>query len=147
MRPTNPTNGHGARLARFATTSVICTLLTQALLWFFIGALGWNGTMANIVAVLLTTVPSYLFARHWVWRSEVAKGNTGRDVGIFWATSLLGLLLSTLLASAAYRVSPHAWTVSLANLTGFGVLWYVRYSLFHTYVFAAAEDEAPVARG
>jgi putative flippase GtrA len=137
---------HSLRLARFATTSIICTVLTQILLWLFVGVLGWDGGPANIVAVLLTTVPSYLFARHWVWRSEAVKGNTGRDVGIFWATSLLGLLLSTLLASAFYRVSPHAWAVSLANLLAFGALWYARYSLFHTYVFAPADDEGSVHR-
>jgi putative flippase GtrA len=133
---------HGVRLARFATTSIICTVMTQVLLWFFVGVFGWDGGPANVVAVILTTVPSYLFARHWVWRSEAVKGNAGRDVGIFWATSLLGLLLSTLLAAAFYRVSPHAWSVSLANLLAFGALWYARYSLFHTYVFAQADDEA-----
>jgi putative flippase GtrA len=133
--------GHGSRLARFATTSVICTVLTQVLLWLFVGVLGWSGGPANIVAVLLTTVPSYLFARHWVWRSEAAKGNAGRDVGIFWATSLLGLLLSTLLAAAFYRVAPYAWSVSLANLVAFGALWYARYALFHTYVFTTVVDD------
>jgi putative flippase GtrA len=135
---------HGNRLARFAMVSLVCTALTQILLWLFIGALSWSGGAANVVAVALTTVPSYLAARHWVWGAERFGGRVGRDMSIFWATSLAGLVLSTVLAAIAFRITPHAWAVSLANMSGFGALWVVRYMILDTHVFGAVASAVAV---
>lgn len=135
---------HGPRLARFATTSVVCTVLTQLILWVLVAALDWHGGRANIVAVLLTTIPSYLIAKHWVWGQKGPSRRHGRDMSVFWATSLAGLTLSTVLASVVYRFAPYAWAVSLANLTGFGLLWYARYAIFHSYLFADNDVAEPM---
>lgn len=128
-----------SRGLRFVTVSISSTLLTLALVWWFVGALGWAGGRANFVAVCVSSVPSYLATRHWVWGMVRGNHSFRGEVLPYWGMSLLGLALSTVLAWLAYRVYPQAWAVSAANIAGFGALWVVRFLVFDRYLFRPVE--------
>ena len=114
-------------------------MLTLALVWWFIGRLGWAGGQANFVAVCLSSIPSYLATRHWVWGMTRGNHSFRGEILPFWGMSFAGLVLSTVLAWLAYRLFPHAWAVSLANVAGFGALWLVRFVVFDRYLFTGTE--------
>lgn len=111
--------------------------MTQSLVWWLVGALYWHGTPANITAVCLSSIPAFMITRRWVWNCRQSKASLRRQAGVFWAMSLAGLVISTILATAMFMVYPHAWAVSLANLAGFGLLWFVRFFVLDHYLFAA----------
>ena len=123
------------RLARFASVSFGATLATQAILWLLVAVWRWHGAPANLVAVSAVSVPAYLANRHWVWERDRGQHSLRGEVLPYWSMSLAGLILSTLFAWLAYRATPHAWAVSLANLAGFGVLWFAKFRIFDRFIF------------
>lgn len=124
-----------SRLMRFAGVSLVGTIATHALLWLLVGRWNWHGAPANLVAVSLVSVPGYLANRHWVWERQRGQHSLRGEVAPYWAMSFSGLFLSTLFAWLAYRATPHAWAVSVANLSGFGVLWLAKFHLFDRFIF------------
>jgi putative flippase GtrA len=129
------------RLLRFAGVSVLGTLTTQIVLWLLVGHWNWHGAPANVVAVLLVSIPTYLANRHWVWDRERGQHSFRGEVLPYWAMAIAGLALSTVFAWIAYRSTPHAWAVSAANMAGFGVLWLAKFFLFERFVFGDVQPQ------
>ena len=123
---------------RYIVASLLATALTQLLIWFFHGEFGWGFATTNVTAVALTVMPAYVLNRYWVWASRGDRA-WRREVGPFWLLTFAGLVLSTLFAFVAEQWTDATWAVSLANISGFGVLWLVKFLVLDEYLFAAAE--------
>jgi putative flippase GtrA len=126
---------------RYLAVSALFTVTTQALLLLFIGRWDWSFALANFVAVGITMYPSYLVNRHWVWGKR-GDHSWAREVVPFWAMTVAGLVLSTLLAAVANVWTDTTWVASAANLGAFGVLWVVKFVVIDAYVFAASEPSS-----
>jgi putative flippase GtrA len=124
---------------RFATVSVCCTLLTQALLFVFVDGWGWNGATSNVVAVCIASIPGYLGNRAWVWGKR-GDHSVSREALPYWAMNIAGLVLSTIFAAIAYRIYDAGWAVSVANMAGFGTLWVAKFLVLDEYLFATRLD-------
>jgi putative flippase GtrA len=120
--------------ARYLAISVFSTAITQVLIFLFVDGFGWHGAVANVAAVCISSVPSYLLNRRWVWR-KVGAHSLSREVAPFWLMNLLGLALSTIFAAIAYHIWGTGLAVSLANMAGFGVLWIAKFLVLDTYLF------------
>jgi putative flippase GtrA len=127
-----------SRLLRFAGVSLTGTIATHSMLWLMVWRWDWHGAPANLAAVSVVSVPGYLANRHWVWERDRGQHSFRGEVAPYWAMTLSGLVLSTVFAWLAYRVTPHAWAVSVANLAGFGVLWLAKFHLFDRFIFGGA---------
>ncbi len=125
---------HGRRLLRYAGVSVIGVICGQTLLFMFYEALGLGATSANVLAVMIATIPSYLLNRAWVWGKS--GGHSVRaEIVPFWGMALLGLVLSTVLVSIVHRFSD-AWVmINAANLAAFGSLWLAKYVILDRVLF------------
>ena len=124
-----------ARLARFAGVSAVSTVSTQACLFTLVDGLNVNGASANVVTVSVTSVMSYGLNRAWVWGHRDAH-SFRTEVLPYWGMVFAGLVVSTVLASLAYRfLAAAGWAVSLANLAGFGLLWGLKFLVLDGYVF------------
>jgi putative flippase GtrA len=128
---------------RYATVSVVCTALTQVMLFGFVDGLGWSGAISNVVAVCVTSVPGYFGNRAWVWGKR-GDHSMSREAAPFWAMNLAGLALSTVFAAIAYAVYDAGWAVSLANMAGFGVLWVAKFLVLDEYLFAMTDTVTDV---
>lgn len=126
---------HGRRLLRYAGVSVIGVICGQTLLFLFYESAGLGATSANVLAVMIATVPSYLLNRAWVWGKS--GGHSVRaEIVPFWGMALLGLVLSTVLVSVVHRFSD-AWVmINAANLAAFGSLWLAKYVILDRVLFA-----------
>ena len=133
------------KLVRFAGVSLLGTLITQILLFVLVDGFGWAGVPANVVAVVVSTVPAYFLNRAWVWGHE-GQHSLHRQVLPYWGLSLAGLLISTFFAWLAYRAVHRGWAVSLANLGGFGLLWVVKYRVLDRYLFHPNASSSPQRR-
>ncbi len=135
------------RLVGYSTVSAGTVVLTQAVLVVAYAVLGWPAVVANVVAVCVAAGPAYYANRRWVWSRTDRHSLTG-EILPFWAYSLAGLGISSLLVALADRWWQSAVAVSAANLIGFGVLWAGKFILLDRVLFARPEaptDAHPAA--
>jgi putative flippase GtrA len=135
---------HGKKAIKYSMVSVVAVGCSQAILVICHGLLGMGFVASNVTAVAISSFPSYLLNRAWVW------GRTGshdmlREVAPFWIFSFVGLGFSTLLVHIASRWSDRTIVLSAANLTAFGILWIAKYVVLDALLFSALlgdDDEA-----
>ena len=138
----------GAKHIRYAMVSAVAVPISQVVLVVAHSGLGWAGWQANILAVSVGCVPSYVLNRYWVWNKRSAN-RFWSEVAPFWGMAVLGLVFSTLLVHLADQWWQSTVAVSGANLVAFGSLWVVKFLVLDRYLFAVrvvdAPDVAPVA--
>jgi putative flippase GtrA len=129
---------HGRRALKYSMVSAIAIAVSQAILISTLVLLEWDAVVSNVVAVAVSSVPSYLLNRAWVWGR---KGNHNflREVLPFWVFAFIGLGVSSFFVWGATKWSDAALVVSVANLSGFGILWVGRYILLDQLLFRALD--------
>ena len=140
---------HGRKAVKYSMVSVVAVLVSQTILVVCSTVLDWGFVQSNIAAVGISSVPSYLLNRAWVWR-RTGSHDVLREVVPFWVFAFIGLGFSTLLVHLADRWSDSTLVLMLANLTAFGILWVAKYLvldqvLFNAFVGDEDEDQALVA--
>ncbi len=122
------------KLLRYAGVSVIAVICGQTPLYVFNEPLDRSAVTANILAVTLATIPSYLLNRTWVW-GKTGSHSVTAELLPFWGMAFLGLVLSTLLVHLVEQQSD-AWVLAnLANLFAFGVLWIAKFFVLDRVLF------------
>ena len=96
-----------ARVAKCLTVSVGTTALSALILAVLAVGFGVPAGIANVVAVVCGIGPSYVGNRRWVWQRD-GRGDTTRELIPFWALSLAGLVLSTVVVAIVGSWS-HGW--------------------------------------
>jgi putative flippase GtrA len=123
--------------------SVVAVACSQVILVFCSAVLDWSPVVSNVTAVTVSSVPSYLLNRAWVW-GRTGSHDVLREVVPFWIFAFVGLAFSTLLVHLASSWSESTVVTSLANLTAFGILWIAKYLVLDQLLFSALlkeEDE------
>lgn len=125
---------------RYSLVSVVAVGVSQIVLIFCNGVLGWSAVPSNLMAVSVGSIPSYALNRAWVWGKR-GRSNVWREVVPFWAFALLGLAFSTLLVHLAATWNNNTLVLSVANLTAFGLLWVAKYLFLDALLFGTPEEE------
>jgi putative flippase GtrA len=102
----------------------------------FLGATG-----SAVVANLAGTVPSYLLSRYWIW-PEADRSGAARQMGLYWFTSAVSLVVSTAGTSLAGAHAPaghtaHVITVGTAYIGTYTVLWVVKFLVYQRFIFSS----------
>jgi putative flippase GtrA len=121
------------RVARYSVVSAGSIILTQILLVAFTLAT-LPPASANIVAVLVASVPAFILSRTWTWRDRDDTGMT-RQAVVFWSTVVVGLVASTAAVSAVGEFSTAPQSLAAASLAAFGALWMVRFVVLDRIAF------------
>lgn len=143
----------GRKFLRYSMVSVIAVTFSQVILAITFGLLHWTARSANITAVALSAVPSYMLNRAWVWK-KTDRSSVMREIVPFWAMAFLGLVFSTWAASLAAGTAPdisssrlvQTLIVMAASLGAFGILWVGKFAVLNRVLFAARE-EVPAVEG
>ena len=136
------------RAVRYAGVSLAGVMLTQVLLVVGHAVVGLGPATANTLAVLAASVPVYNASRAWVW-NITGPSSVQREIVPFWAFTILGLLLSTLVVSGVGSLTESSLALSAANVTAFGVLWVAKFFVLDEVVFAPGYETVhaePVGR-
>ncbi len=120
--------------ARFCVVSFNGVVFTQILLVLFVHGLGRSAVVANLVAVSLSCVPSFLLNRYWVW-GHAGRRNLGPQIVAFWAMAIVGLAVSTLVVSWLDRVWDSPVVANVGNMIGFGGLWVAKFFVLDRVMF------------
>ena len=130
----------GRRMIRYASTSLICVVITQVLIIGFYKGARWTEVESNLAATMLTSIPAYLLNKYWVWGKR-GRPHMRREVIPFWVFTVAGWALSTgAVALASDHVGdPHSilrtLAVMAASIAGFGFLWVLKYLFLDKIMF------------
>src|SRR5437588_6105408 len=129
---------HGRKALKYSMVSVVAIACSQAILVGCHAVLGWSAVWSNVTAVTVSSVPSYLLNRAWVWGRK-GSHDWLREVLPFWVFAFCGLGLSVVFVWLATKWSDATIVVSFANLSAFGILWIGRYIILDQLLFNAIE--------
>jgi putative flippase GtrA len=130
---------HSRRLFRYATTSAISLGISEICLLALYSSRTFGVTTSALIATLAGTIPSYLLSRYWIW-SEANRKRVGRQVVLYWATSLAAMLITSISTGLITKASPggHREHVIIAG-AGFlamnVVLWVTKYLVYQKIIF------------
>jgi putative flippase GtrA len=107
------------------------------------GLLG--ATWASVVAFFAGAIPNYALNRYWVWKQQ-GPIRFRRELGPYILVSLLSLVAATAATSWAASVAPQQHTtrvlfVAAAYLGTYGVLFVLKFVVYHVVIFAGAREE------
>jgi putative flippase GtrA len=134
------------RLVRYTSTSVIAMVVSEICLLALNAETALTVTVAAVFANLAGTVPSYLLSRYWIW-SEADRSRPVRQVVLYWLTSIISMVVSSL-ATGAVAHEDHAHHLLKLVILGalyLGVsiaLWVAKYIAYQTVIFRAAPAHA-----
>ena len=135
-----------ARLARYAATSAIAFGVSEATLLILYGSGVVDATVAALIANLVGTVPSYLMSRYWIWK-EAARTRVGRQVVLYWSTSIASIVGTSLATGAIATLVPPGRRFHLAVVgIGFFVVsimfWLAKFVIYQRLIFPVAKTAA-----
>src|SRR4051812_34628626 len=84
----------GRTAIKYTLTSAVAVAVNQVVLFTLFGVFHWAARWANVSAVAVSTVPSYVLNRHWAWGKR-GKSHLWKEVVPFWALAFVGLAFST----------------------------------------------------
>jgi putative flippase GtrA len=128
-----------ARLARYGATSVVAFAISEITLLVLYGLNVTGATTAAVLANLAGTVPSYLMSRYWIW-SEAPRARVGRQVAMYWLTSIICIAGTSLATGAIASLAPsgHRFHLAVAGL-GFLlvniVFWFAKFEVYQRIIF------------
>jgi len=137
----------GKKMIRYASTSVICAVLSSGILTILVGVLRWQAFGAALTATAITTVPSYVLNRRWAW-GKSGKSHLWKEIVPFWVLAFIGLAFSTGTSVGAQTYANHEHfghvlhtaVIVGAFVGGYGVLWLGKFLIINKYLF---QHEAP----
>jgi putative flippase GtrA len=144
-------SAHFRRLWKYASVSIISTLVTQVVLFLTYHVLSWGSAMeCNVIATVVASVPAYYLNRTWTWGKR-GRSSVWSEVVPFWSIALIAMVLSTaavgVAAHNADRIShgslERALIVNCANLFTYAVLWTARYFVLNRWLFGARTIALP----
>jgi putative flippase GtrA len=108
-----------------------------------------NFTKASIASAALLTLPNFFANKYLVWK-DTNKDNLKTQVAVFWVAAMLGVTFATLLTYVVERAVKDANISSLvesiavffAQLTGFGIVWVLRFLVLDRWLFKATHHGA-----
>lgn len=133
------TGGRSEKLVRYGSVSVIGVVFTQSLLVLLHGVLDLDATLSNLIAVMVSVGPAFVLNKRWVWNLR-GRSSFRSEIVPFWAFTLLGLVVSTILVAVVDHYTDRTWPVLAANITGFGLVWVSKFLFLDSVVFAALAD-------
>jgi putative flippase GtrA len=143
----------GKKMFRYATVSVISTIVSFSVLGIVFGAFRlWTEVPSTVFANLVASVPAYYLNRTWSW-GKSGRSHVFKEVVPFWTMTAIGITMSIGTASLARHLSNvydlhhfgRTVVVEGANTAAFAVLWIVKFlvfnRLFHVDPIAHADAE------
>jgi putative flippase GtrA len=143
-------------LPRAAVSSVVSGVTSEAVLLLTYGTKMLGPQGASVVAWAAGAVVNYRLNRGWAWGRR-GRANLWRELLPYWTITLTSLAISAWLTGLADRIGPRLFDshgmrsafVGGAFLTGYAVMFLVKFTLYHYLVFRdrsrsrAEADSAP----
>jgi putative flippase GtrA len=139
----------GRTLTRYTLGSVIAMGVSEATLLLVFGLHAGGARTAAAAAWATGAIVNYFLNRHWAWRRR-GRASLSRELLPYWITSVVSLLVSMWATHAASALAPRlsgdhtlaTVLVGAAYLGTYGVLFVLKFCLFHYVIFADRRSPA-----
>jgi putative flippase GtrA len=136
------------RLARYSASSIVAFGVSEGVLLLLYGTGVLGATAAALVANLVGTLPSYLMSRYWIWK-EAPRTRVGRQVVMYWATSLACIAGTSLATGAIANLAPpghrfHLAIVGLGFLLVSVIFWVAKFVIYQRVIFPVATSSGNI---
>jgi putative flippase GtrA len=136
---TSRLRNHSQRLFRYAFTSGLSLGISEACLLALYSTRTFGATSSALLATLAGTIPSYLLSRYWIW-SEANRKRVGRQVVLYWATSLASMGITAAGTGLITHAAPgghraHVIFAGAAFLAMNVILWFTKYLVYQKVIF------------
>ena len=130
-------------LVRYASTSVVAFGVSEITLLLLYGRGVFSATVSALIANLAGTVPSYFMSRYWIWKNA-DRSRAGRQVVLYWATSVIFIALTSLSTGAIARFAPaghpmHLEVVAIGFPAVTILFWVAKLVVYQRVIFRTAE--------
>lgn len=115
-----------ARLVRYGAVSSVNIVGHQAILYVANSVADVAGGQANALAAIIMCLPAYLLSRNWVWDVDGAHSLRGQVLP-FWIITVVGLVVSTVLAAIAQALFGGGIAVNAAAFAGYFLVWIAKF--------------------
>jgi len=119
---------------RFVVVSAGTVVTGQLILYSLHSIAGMAPVPANITSTVANTAIVLAANRRWVWGVNGAV-HVRRELIPFAAIAAAGLLVSTILVAVVANLIGEGLWVNAANMTGFALLWVLRFVLIDRYIY------------
>jgi putative flippase GtrA len=130
------------KLFKYSVASGTGVAVDVTVLVFCSAVLGLPGMTSHLIAVFTSSVPNYLINRSWTWQQK-GKNRLWAEVVPFWTMAVLGLILSTIFVAYATDRWDTTFATTVANLSGFGVLWLLKFLVLDKLMWKVVHDLHP----
>ena len=124
------------KLLRFAAVSVVTVPLGMFLFWLFRKTM--HPVAANLLSVIVATIPNYILNRYWVWNRR-GSNSVSREIAPFWLMALLGAFVSTTAIWIANFFTDEDLVFLALIFCSFGVVWVLKFFVLEKYLFGSAD--------
>ncbi|MFN8040435.1 MAG: GtrA family protein [Acidimicrobiales bacterium] len=130
----------GRKQLRYLGVSVFFVPVGQVMIQIIGRLLDGNYTAASVISAAILTVPNFFANKYLVWKNTT-KDNLRTQVIVFWVAAMLGVSLATGLTFLVQRATEQSSdlvksvSVIIAQLTGFGIVWVIRYLVLDKWLF------------
>lgn len=130
----------GRKQLRYLGVSVFFVPVGQVMIQIVGRLLDGNYTAASVICAAILTIPNFFANKYLVWKNT-AKDNLRTQVVVFWVAAMLGVTLATLLTFVVQNATEQSSelvrsvAVIVAQLTGFGIVWVIRYLVLDKWLF------------
>ncbi|MGH9170079.1 MAG: GtrA family protein [Acidimicrobiales bacterium] len=139
---------HFKRTLKFATVSVITTIVSQTVLFVTFDVVSLASAMeCSAIATAVATIPAYWLNRTWTWEKR-GRSSFWSEVLPFWLIAFIGLVLSTVAVGLAahhadiisHKKDVKGVVVQAAYLLTYALIWVGRYTIFNRYLFGTRPE-------
>lgn len=140
----------GRTLTRYTVGSVIAMVVSEITLLLVFGLHLGGARTASAAAWATGAIVNYFLNRNWAWRRR-GRAHPVKELLPYWITAVAGLLLSMWATHLAGGLAPRlsddhtvaTVLVGVAYLVTYGVLFVVKFLLFHYVIFTDRQALAP----
>jgi putative flippase GtrA len=129
------------KLFKYSVASGTAVTVDVTVLVFCKALLGMPSMTSHLIAVFTSSIPNYLINRKWTWQQQ-GKNRLWGEVVPFWTMAVLGLILSTIFVAYASDRWDSTFATTVANLSGFGVLWVLKFLVLDKLMWKVVPEMA-----
>ncbi len=129
------------RVQRYVSISVVTALVGQFAIFVFHWGIGLSAVLSNAMAALVVAVVGFVLSTRFVWSSDPVR-RYRVEVPAFFAMSLLGLVVSSVLVALVASWTDWRVAVNAASAASYGLVWVARFLVLDRVVFARKGEQA-----
>ena len=134
-----PAQPRQARVLRFATLTAFGAPANFVIYAALLHLTGFPADRSTLIAALAVIIPKFMVSKLWVWK-DASRDKLGREASVYLAVTAFSLTMAVVVAHVLEAQGATNSQLLGANVTLFGVMWWMRFVVLDRFAFVAGRD-------